>query len=80
MLLSITLLCLVDGLCYADWTQIRNFYGLQVEEKFHQPCAAWHSSGFYVFAAAAAGMVAVFHVGTSKVRVTSPNVLHLHQH
>ena len=51
----------------ADWTQARNFYGLSVEEKFHQPCAAWHRSGFYVFAAAAAGTVSVFHVGTTKV-------------
>ncbi|KAL3139799.1 hypothetical protein ABBQ38_004100 [Trebouxia sp. C0009 RCD-2024] len=50
-----------------DWTQARNFYGLNVEEKFHQPCAAWHHSGFYVFAAAAAGTVSVFHVGTTKV-------------
>jgi len=51
----------------ADWTQTRNFYGLSVEEKFHQPCAAWHKSSFYIFAAAAAGHVYVFHVGTTKV-------------
>ncbi|KAL0031808.1 hypothetical protein WJX79_008498 [Trebouxia sp. C0005] len=50
-----------------DWTQTRNFYGLSVEEKFHQPCAAWHKSSFYIFAAAAAGTVYVFHVGTTKV-------------
>ncbi|KAL0056020.1 hypothetical protein WJX82_006755 [Trebouxia sp. C0006] len=50
-----------------DWTQTRNFYGLSVEEKFHQPCAAWHKSSFYIFAAAAAGHVYVFHVGTTKV-------------
>lgn len=56
-----------NSLCSADWTQARNFYGLNVEEKFHQPCAAWHSSGFYIFAAAAAGTVTVFHVGTTKV-------------
>ncbi len=52
----------------ADWTQTRNFYGLSVEEKFHQPCTAWHKSSFYIFAAAAAGTVYVFHVGTTKVR------------
>lgn len=51
----------------ADWTQTRNFYGLSVEEKFHQPCASWHKSSFYIFAAAAAGHVYVFHVGTTKV-------------
>lgn len=51
----------------ADWTQTRNFYGLSVEEKFHQPCTAWHKSGFYIFAAAAAGTICVFHVGTTKV-------------
>ncbi|DBB06686.1 TPA: hypothetical protein ACH3X1_012194 [Trebouxia sp. C0004] len=50
-----------------DWTQTRNFYGLSVEEKFHQPCAAWHKNSFYIFAAAAAGTVYVFHVGTTKV-------------
>lgn len=50
-----------------DWTQTRNFYGLSVEDKFHQPCTAWHKSGFYIFAAAAAGTVCVFHVGTTKV-------------
>ena len=50
-----------------DWAQTRNFYGLSVEEKFHQPCAAWHRSGLYIFAAAAAGTVTVFHVGTTKV-------------
>lgn len=55
----------------ADWTQARNFYGLNVEEKFHQPCAAWHCSGFYIFAAAAAGTVTVFHVGTTKVRLSA---------
>ena len=55
------------NLCCVDWTQARNFYGLNVEEKFHQPCAAWHCSGFYIFAAAAAGTVTVFHVGTTKV-------------
>ena len=50
----------------AGWRQIRNFYGLAVE-KFHQPSAAWHSSGHYIMAAAAAGWVYIFHVGSAKV-------------
>ena len=64
----------VRGLCAlgsrlqgcAGWLQVRNFYGLPTEQ-FHQPCALWHASGFYVMAAAAAGHVYVFHVGTAKV-------------
>ena len=56
-----------DTLKFAGWHQIRNFYGLPTEQ-FHQPCALWHSSGFYIMAAAAAGHIYVFHVGTCKVR------------
>lgn len=48
------------------WQQVRNFYGLPTEQ-FHQPCALWHASGFYIVAAAAAGHVYIFHVGTTKV-------------
>ena len=53
-------------LCSADFTQARNFFGLQIEDKFHQPCAVWHRSGHYIIAAAA-GQAFVFHVGTTKV-------------
>ena len=53
-------------LCSADFTQVRNFFGLQIEDKFHQPCAVWHRSGHYIIAAAA-GQAFVFHVGTTKV-------------
>ena len=52
--------------CSADFTQARNFFGLQIEDKFHQPCAVWHRSGHYIIAAAA-GQAFVFHVGTTKV-------------
>ena len=55
----------------AGWRQVRNFYGLAVE-KFHQPSAAWHSSGHYIMAAAAAGWVFIFHVGSAKVNVQVP--------
>ena len=56
----------------ADWQQRRNFFGLPVE-KFHQPVALWHPSGHYIIAAAAHGYVYVFHVGTAKVMVFSPD-------
>lgn len=47
---------------------MRNICGLTVEP-FHQPTALWHASGFYLMAAAAAGQVFVFHVGSCKVRL-----------
>lgn len=47
---------------------MRNICGLTVEP-FHQPTALWHASGFYLMAAAAAGQVFVFHVGSGKVRL-----------
>ena len=56
----------VHHVCSADFTQARNFFGLQIEDKFHQPCAVWHRSGHYIIAAAA-GQAFVFHVGTTKV-------------
>ena len=52
--------------CCAGWEQVRNICGLTTEP-FHQPTALWHASGFYVMAAAAAGQVFVFHVGSGKV-------------
>ena len=49
------------------WTQLRTqIFGLPMD-KFHSSVAAWHSSGYYVMAAAAAGYVYVFHAGTGKV-------------
>ena len=60
----------------ADWQQRRNFFGLPVE-KFHQPVALWHPSGHYIIAAAAHGYVYVFHVGTAKVMVFSPDAFSL---
>ncbi|KAK9832909.1 hypothetical protein WJX74_001562 [Apatococcus lobatus] len=65
------LLVCTDGprllmLSIQGWRQVRNFYGLAVE-KFHQPSAAWHSSGHYILAAAAAGWVYIFHVGSAKL-------------
>lgn len=47
------------------WSQTRNFYDLTVEQ-YQNPCVAWHRGGFYVFAAAAAGWVYVYHVGTTR--------------
>ena len=46
---------------------MRNFFGLPIE-KFHQPCAAWHHSGHYIYAAAAYGQVYAFHVASTKAR------------
>ena len=60
----------------ADWQQRRNIFGLPVE-KFHQPVALWHPSGHYIIAAAAHGYVYVFHVGTAKVMVFSPDAFSL---
>lgn len=54
------------SMAHAGWQQVRNFYGLPTEQ-FHQPCALWHASGFYIMATAAAGHIYVFHVGTAKV-------------
>jgi len=51
----------------AGWEQLRNICGLTVEP-FHQAAALWHRSGFYLMAAAAAGQVFVFHVGSGKAR------------
>ncbi|KAK9824547.1 hypothetical protein WJX72_011229 [[Myrmecia] bisecta] len=63
------------------WELVRNFYGLPIEQ-FHQPCATWHRSGFYVMAAAAAGHVYVMHVGSAKVvanyKAHAKNVRSLH--
>ncbi|KAK9821228.1 hypothetical protein WJX81_004278 [Elliptochloris bilobata] len=50
----------------AGWEQVRNICGLTVEP-FHQATALWHSSGYHLMAAAAAGQVFVFHVGSGKV-------------
>lgn len=61
-------LCLVTVSSLADWDQMRNFFGLAVEQ-FHQPAVVWHPSGFYFFAAAAHGQVYVFHVGSAKVSI-----------
>lgn len=52
--------------CPAGWEQMRNFYGLPTEQ-FHQFVAAWHASGLYIMAAAAAGWVCIFNVGSAKV-------------
>lgn len=59
-----------DGSPGAGWEQLRTIIGLTVEP-FHQAAAAWHRSGFYIMAAAAAGQVFVFHVGSGKVRMCS---------
>ena len=40
----------------SDWGHVRDFYGLPVEQ-FHQPCAAWHRDGHYVYVAAAGAKV-----------------------
>ncbi len=62
---------MTDGASLAGWRQVRNFYGLAIE-KFHQSSVAWHCNGHYIMAAAAAGWVYVFHVGTSKVSLLPP--------
>ncbi len=58
----------------AGWEQLRNICGLTVEP-FHQAAALWHRSGFYLMAAAAAGQVFVFHVGSGKARAASRDAL-----
>ncbi len=47
-------------------------------EPFHQAAALWHRSGFYLMAAAAAGQVFVFHVGSGKARA-QPRVTRAHR-
>ena len=41
-------------------------------EKFHQPSAAWHASGRYIMAAAAAGHVYTFSIASTKVWARLP--------
>eukprot|EP01025_Chloroclados_australasicus_P065724 TRINITY_DN8958_c1_g1_i1.p1 TRINITY_DN8958_c1_g1~~TRINITY_DN8958_c1_g1_i1.p1 ORF type:complete len:342 (+),score=33.93 TRINITY_DN8958_c1_g1_i1:85-1026(+) len=47
------------------WKQMRNMYGLHVEQYF-QPATTWHPDSQYIYAAAAGGPIYVFHVGTAK--------------
>ena len=42
----------------SDWSHVRSFYG-QPTEQFHNPCAAWHRDGHYVYAATAGAQVCV---------------------
>lgn len=57
--------------CATGWVHARTqIFGLPMDP-FHTPVALWHDSGFYVMAAAAAGQIFVFHVGTGKVRLFS---------
>lgn len=60
------LLSMVSQPFTADWTQVRNFYGLPLDN-FHQPATAWHRSGYYIFAGSAGGHLYIYHVGSSKV-------------
>ncbi len=48
-------------------------------DTFHNSVAQWHSSGFYIMAAAAAGQIFVFHVGTGKVETSSYNLENFHE-
>ena len=55
----------------SDWTLARSLFA--TVEQFHNPVAAWHRDGFYVYVAAAAtAEVWVFHVGSGKVVAKLP--------